>query len=61
MMRDEQILDAAKHCTFNYIRATPYCRVCPYENFDSICVRILRSDIIKFMERAIDARKDTTL
>lgn len=60
IMRDEQILDASKHCTFDYIRGTPYCRICPYEKFENLCVKILRSDIIKFIERAIDARKDTT-
>ena len=59
MMRDEQIRDAAKHCTFDYIRATPYCKICPYENFGTICVRILRSDIIKFMDRAIEAKKES--
>ena len=58
MMTDKQILDAAKHCTFDYIRGTPYCRICPYVNFNSICVRILRSDIIKFMDRAIAAKEE---
>lgn len=57
MMRDEQILAAAKHCTFDYILTTPYCRICPYKNFDKICAKILRSDIIKFMERAISEKE----
>ena len=60
MMRNEQILDAAKHCSFNYARTTPYCRICPYTNFDKICVRILLSDIIKFMTRAIEDKEKTT-
>ena len=58
MMRNEQILEAAKYCSFNYARTTPYCKVCPYMNFDKICVKILRSDIIKFMERAMAAGKE---
>lgn len=60
IMRDEQILDASKHCTFDHIRATPYCRICPYEKFENLCVRILRNDIYNFIERAIAIRKDTT-
>ena len=52
-MRDEQIRDAAKYCAFDYVICTPYCKICPYKNFDKICVKILRSDIIKFMDRAI--------
>lgn len=60
MMTDEQIRDAAKHCTFDYIRATPYCRICPYENLGGICIKVLRSDIYNLIDRAIAARKDTT-
>jgi hypothetical protein len=58
MMTDKQIREAVKYCTFNYARTTPYCRICPYVNFDSICVKILRSDIIKFMDRAIAAKEE---
>ena len=61
MMRDEQIRNAAAHCTFDYTRATPYCRVCPYKNFDKICIRILRSDIIKFIDRAIVSKTEEKL
>ena len=37
MMSYEQVRTTLKYYPLNYAITTPYCKVCPYKDFDKIC------------------------
>lgn len=58
MMNAEQIREAVRYCPFNRKVTTPYCFRCPYEKFNSLCIRMLRLDIINFIDQVNEEKRE---